>query len=334
MNNLTIFNTLGEYNEFKQKEMPYTNVSYVGENDTVYYFKEDIETAPFTVKIVDLDPNYNECELWCQGLNGEAKFRIGDTDWQQHDGTELIKGLHNNDEIQIIAKHGSNLGDMAVWINEGWDTELIGKVELSGNIMSYINGEDYLQDPEVHQAFNWAEWRYKQTFKDISNLWLPYRLFADNTFNGLFNGCTALENIPTVKANYVPANGLYGMYGGCTSLTEATVDVQLVNDQAWGTAFEIFADCTSLETLYISKDTNLCPQQYIHGQGICARCTSLNAVYNYSPNWVDLATDLTDPTLISQTGTLYYVDYGNNMNYDPNEMVPSGWTKTAIQLPQ
>ena len=96
--------------------------------------------------------------------------------------------------------------------------------KVYGNIMSLLNGENFITNSEFQaNTNNQFSGLLRTTYLvDASNLILPALTLYSSSYNGMFRGDTNLVYGPKLlPALDVPADGYSSMFEGCTSLVEA-----------------------------------------------------------------------------------------------------------------
>lgn len=336
MGNLYKFDTLAKYNDNKNS-LPYINVSYVSENDTVYYNdeKSEIEQQPLTYKIITLpDTTYCRFRFYSNDYATYVKYKINDGDWIDADNLSdiSIDNIQLNDEIQIVANWRRGIASIAVWRNESWGDWIEGaRVKVYGNWFSTVNGFDYKTNPHfdknkddrydsINPVCGEAGW----LIEDISGLWIPTRYLTHFEFYRFYQYLDKLKTptdirLETANDDHEDASAFIE---SCinSNITTGTISAEHSIYRSYERAF----DNSSINTLMIEKLS--CNLEY----EIAGGCSNLTTIYNYTNYSVKITDDFNN---IPATGTLYYVDYGQDMAYDPTQMVPSGWTCTAIQNP-
>ena len=113
-------------------------------------------------------------------------------------------------------------------INSYNGTKIAGgtaEVKVYGNIMSLLDETGFatLSDPITLPSTNTFNglflWYDKLT--DASGLKLPATTLADNCYEDMFNGCSALTAAPELKATTLADYCYHGMFQGCSNLTTA-----------------------------------------------------------------------------------------------------------------
>ena len=281
MNNyLTTFSNIAAYNQFlDSNDCPPVNVSYITSTSEVKYYKDTPEAIPFTVEIDTLpsgvsevypkfymetyDPNYPNGDkiIW-------LKYKINNGSWVEYpetwnnnpDGSQLhavniTTTLAEGDKISFIS---NNLRYNFYFNSDYWFLEQNTdglRVNISGNIMSLVYGDDYLYaTPDYYEG---SKLYFNNMFsgstflKDASDLVLPKHNLPDpitennqGIFEEMFSGCTNLVSGPNILAKELPFKACKRMYLGCTNLTDiGTISAKTVH----GRAFDwMYFECTSI----------------------------------------------------------------------------------------
>lgn len=127
-----------------------------------------------------------------------------------------------------------NTGDKIIFkgtntsLASAWDAynyfDATKQFKVYGNIMSLLNGEDFITNSEFQTNTNnqFAGLLRTTYLVDASNLILPALTLYSSSYNGMFRGDTNLVYGPKLlPALDVPADGYSSMFEGCTSLVEA-----------------------------------------------------------------------------------------------------------------
>ena len=145
-----------------------------------------------------------------------------------------------------------------------------GEVELSGNIMSLLYGDDFADKTEL-TAIN--------TFRGIfgglkvvnaENLVLPATTLTTGCYMEMFSACASLITAPRLTAPILEPQCYYEMFNGCTSLTTApTLPATTLASDCYG---YMFYGCTNLVNAPELPATTLASYCY---QYMFQGCTSL-----------------------------------------------------------
>jgi len=200
--------------------------------------------------------------------------------------TEISQTLSAGEKILIkgtgtgftYAGSGSSYG--ALRINS------TGKFNISGNIISLIRENNYLEnsslpEPVQEQGTAYALsgfFRSSTNLVSAENLCLPTQKLTKYCYLYLFQGCTSLTKPPKLPAKKLSENCYQSMFNGCTSLTTApelpaTTLIKYCYDN-------MFSGCSSLTTMPKLPAKILARNCY---SNMFSGCTSLTSVSTTLP---------------------------------------------------
>lgn len=219
-----------------------------------------------------------------------------------------------------------------------------GAVTVGGNIMSLLDAN--CEQTTVPKS------AFCNLFKDCSNLTirnltLPATTVGEDSYYGMFAGCTKITTAPALPATTLGESCYRGMFYGCTSLKTAPVlsATTLVRgcyaamfngctsletapelpatSVAFACYYEMFKGCTSLETAPVLPATSLAIECY---SGMFEGCTKLNSVAVGFTDW-QTKDDATKNWLkgVAASGT-FTCDKELNTSTTGESYVPNGWT--------
>ena len=194
--------------------------------------------------------------------------------------------------------------------------------EAEGNIMSLIYGDDFKNNSTI-RSDNTFNGLFKGCTNLVSaeNLVLPATTLIYNCYQSMFQGCTSLTTAPELPATTLADKCYYSMFEGCTSLITAPKELpatKLVNF----CYYDMFYGCTSLTTAPELPATTLATQCYKY---MFYRCTNLNYIKC-------LATDISASYCtynwvsgVASTGT--FVKAAGMTSWETGTKgIPTGWT--------
>lgn len=256
------------------------------------------------------------------------------TDWQRFTSVDYI--IVN--EGQAIYLKGINLAGLDCSRSEDGGQDEQGALPLflvkdddtyincSGNIMSLIYGDNYLNWDEIPIEYCFAylfgtrdhDYSFKQ-LKDCSQLILPNTV-TEYCYYDMFSYCPNLIKGPELPA-IVLAEGCYkGMFHYCTSLTTApklpatTLETNCYN--------AMFRYCTSLTEAPELPATTLVNYCYNHMFTYCDNLNYIKAMFTTTPS-----TNYTFEWTYHVAGTGTFVkNSAATWNVTGYNGVPSGWT--------
>lgn len=145
-----------------------------------------------------------------------------------------------------------------------------GKCKISGNIMSLVNGDDFLSTNAI------SDYQFDGLFQNSDGLWdaseliLPAHIIEKYAYAYMFNGCTNLQQAPELLGEYMDDYCYKGMFEGCTSLTTPPALPAFYLDL--GCYEEMFKGCTSLIEMPDLKASSVAQSSY---SKMFSGCTSL-----------------------------------------------------------
>jgi hypothetical protein len=96
-----------------------------------------------------------------------------------------------------------------------------GAFNVGGNAMSLLWGDDYASHSEFSTSATYelsSLFYYATTLISAENLILPAMTMHDNTYNDMFNHCSALTTSPLLPAQTLAASSYKRMFQYCSSL--------------------------------------------------------------------------------------------------------------------
>lgn len=223
-----------------------------------------------------------------------------------------------------------------------------GRIEAMGNAFSMAYGDDFREVNDVSGTIGILNGLFKQCSKLVSakNLSLPAMILGEQSYDGMFYGCTSLVEVPKLPATTL-ANYCYRyMFQKCSGLTTPPeLPAEIIADRAY---FGMFSGCLSLTTAPELRATSL--DEYCYGS-MFSGCTSLRTApdlpattlrsgcytkmfyYCSSLNYIKmLATDISASSClqnwvsgVAQTGT-FVKNSAAQWSVTGASGIPSGWT--------
>ena len=195
------------------------------------------------------------------------------------------------------------------------------KVNVYGNIMSLIYGDNFVDKKTLADRFTFIKLFYSYTNLLLAeNLILPATTLASYCYDSMFNGCTSLTTSPVLPATTLKNYCYEYMFEGCTSLTTAPKlpATTLAKNCYQG----MFYRCTNLvtaPTLPATTLANWCYDSMFNG------CTSLNYIKCLATDIS--ATSCTSSWLngVASSGT--FVKAASMTSWTTGKSgIPTGWT--------
>ncbi len=337
------------------------HASWTVENNTVQY-NLNLNYMHFTCADgvnsfqIKLNPNNTLVQL-----NAVDMFwSYNKTDWQRFTSDNYI----TVNEGQAIYLKGINLAGLDCSRSEGGGRDEQSALPLflvkdddtyincSGNIMSLIYGDNYLNWDEIPIEYcftylfgsNSSNYRFKQ-LKDCSQLILPntvteycyYYMFsycpnlikgpelpvailAEGCYKGMFSNCTSLTDYYTLPATTLARSCYQEMFYNCRSLTIAPeLPATILARSCYN---RMFQNCKSLTRAPELPATNLVEYCYNQMFIYCENLNYIKAMFtttpsnSYTASWV---------SGVSATGT-FVKNSAATWNVTGTNGIPSGWT--------
>ncbi len=199
--------------------------------------------------------------------DGTLEYSTNGSTWNTWDGTEIsssgnklyLRGTGNT-------KIGGN-GDKYKFVFTGTNAL---RIACEGNIENLLDYKTVSAGNHPTMANNCYQRMFNGCTALTSAPELPATTLANNCYSSLFSGCTSLTTPPELPATTL-ANYCYkSMFEGCTSLT--TVPSLPATTLANNCYYSMFEGCTSLTTPPELPVTTLTPQCYSY---MFQNCTSL-----------------------------------------------------------
>ena len=263
-----------------------------------------------------------------------------------------------NDEISIakdsiILLRGKNKDGWGIynetakkWTQNG-NILITGNVALSGKITALVDEGEFWAHYLPNRCFS-SLFKDSTGIRSITSNFLPSPTLDAMCYNGLFSGCTSLENAPSLPATtlYVAcyasmfkdckalkvapnlpatvlADGCYNsMFNGCTSLENApSLPATTLKTSCY---IAMFKDCKALKVAPDLPATTLVENCY---KEIFSGCSSLQSIsIGYTGSYNDLYFNSWTKDICLSGGTFYYNGEGSIASFRfPN----SSWIKKS-----
>lgn len=244
--------------------------------------------------------------------------------------TTTISGTKSFGTINIGQKiifKGNNKRLAYTWNTYNYFTAT-KQFKVYGNIMSLLNGDDFITNSEFQTgtSFQFAGLLRTTYLVDASNLILPATTLYESSYNGMFRGSTNLVYGPKLlPALDVPHDAYSSLFEGCTSLVEAP-EILATTVSGDGALNRMF--CMSRNSKVTAAMT----------KGPILRITNPAAYANVYQQLFCGNGSLTEVTIITQGTNLSFADWLNYTNSGVIKKlstttltsgangVPSGWT--------
>lgn len=280
----------------------------------------------------DYSEYYNEYLTFDVKKAGEIKFKY------QSD-TYLSKSIYYSTDKEnwtnvISSSVGTSLGTFNVGDKiyiKGTETKYAStfddgntfvceaEVEVSGNIMSLIYGDNFKENTEIHEFYTFCNLFASPNIISAENLILPSKQLVPYCYAQMFRSCTSLVSAPKLPSTKL-ADGCYQeMFAHCPLLK---VMPNLPATTLMPDCYKsMFSDCASLiKTSKLPADI-LVRGCYVNMFNGCSNLKFIKALFTTSPdvsyteNWVNN---------VSPTGTFIKADEALWEVIGPNG-IPTGW---------
>ena len=233
--NLKLFNEHSEYTEFVQTDdFTRPNVSYCIEEDEVHY-------NPI------IHPDYSKEYLTFIALeNCTFSFYRNPIQYSLDEGNTWSTLQSEENSPTVLA------GEKILWKMSGTDPgttgigtfSSTGRFDVSGNIMSLVNGDDFY-DTSIIQSYQfYSLFYYCEYLVHAENLILPSSNIPQYGYMSMFGDCSSLISTPKLTMTTVGNYGCAAMFSRCTSLINAPeIYAVNLNDRSF---WRLFNNCTSL----------------------------------------------------------------------------------------
>ena len=293
------------------------NVSYCKDNNEVHYNPsgwkyeyltfEVVEGGTITIKATDAS------------VAKTISYKVNDGEWTELTTStteQAFGGTLNVGDKVLVRGNNATYGTLRYYNNFSGTA----KVNVYGNIMSLISGDDFADSITLSEGFT-----FMRLFNGYTNLLsaeklvLPATTLADNCYQNMFQG-TSIITAPELPATTL-ASGCYGgMFYNCTSLTSAP---ELPATTLATYCYQnMFKGCTSLTKAPELPATTLAIACY---QNMFQGCTSLNyikAMFTTTPS-----TSYTNYWVynVASTGT-FVKNSAATWDVTGNDGIPTGCT--------
>lgn len=219
------------YSEGREIQRVFSYGKLVWEKDPI-----DYNITPFTVKAVD-----GGVSVWLGKINKntgktisvDIKYSLNGGSWINGKSLSTIK-LNRNDRLSIIAL------DIDFFTVSG------GLVDIYGNIMSLIYGDDFIgQTVWTERTRYYANSSFfNGDIRNAKNLILPATTLSKNAYRNMFYNKISLITAPSLPATTLSEGCYTSMFYGCPNLIKAPdLPAKKLVKGCYG---GMFAYCTSL----------------------------------------------------------------------------------------
>lgn len=193
------------------------------------------------------------------------------------------------------------------------------KFNIYGNIMSLINGDDFVGTSTITGTYCFASLLRGSKVVSAKHLVMP-SVLGTFCFQNTFYGCTSLVDAPELRADSMTESCYNGMFYNCTSLVEEPVI--RATTAAKNCCWQMFYGCTSLTKAPVLKPLTLSTTCYHAMFDGCSSLNYIKALFKTTPSssytqyWV---------RGVASSGT-FVKNSSATWNVTGNDGIPSGWT--------
>ena len=146
-------------------------------------------------------------------------YKLNSNDWTQWDYNTVTI---NKDDILYLK--GDNSNEFSTSGSAYNNFSITGKVELGGNIMSLLYGDDFENNNTLPGTWIFYKLFYNCTgIISAKNLILPATTLANYCYNSMFENCTSLTEAPQLPATTLKNYCYYNMFYNCRKLNHITM---------------------------------------------------------------------------------------------------------------
>ena len=191
-------------------------------------------------------------------------------DWEEYKTVDQAIPSNSEHKLYFRGLGNSRLSDGT----DGYSTFVLNGTDISctGNIETLLNYKDVIENKHPAMASYALAGLFEGCAALIEAPTLPSTTLADHCYHSMFKDCTSLTTAPDLPATTM-ADGCYmKMFMGCTSLTAAPGLASSALDKHCYS--EMFSGCTSLASAPDLPATTMAEGCYL---GMFENCTSLTA---------------------------------------------------------
>ena len=230
------FQSINDYDTYINGNPILPNVSFVGENQDVYYKNGEPTPPPHDYTQDYLTLTFLEDNGSISSYEDSVYFSTDGENWETS-----LENLSNGSIVYVK-------GDVKYFDGSSFSIlEVSGRYNAEGNIMSIYDSENF----SAITSFNSDE-RIAAVFAgteiiSAENVVFPATTLAPYCYFRMFLGCSSLVNAPELPATTLANFCYYEMFNGCTSLTTAPElpATTLTN----GCYSDMFLGCSSLSSI-------------------------------------------------------------------------------------
>lgn len=229
MNNLKIFNTVEEYQAWKDvDDYVYPNICKVGD-EVIYNNYPD----PFWIEALE-----DVSAMYTHGTSTYAYYSYDKITWIRFTASVILR---RGEKIYIKHKSDSSSSPYL---------EISGKYNVGGNILSLKKGSDYLIKSKINNVRNLFS--FGATSVVSAKELILAAAGSNEAYRGFFKNCSLLIDAPKIPKSVV-TECYKEMFENCTSLTKAP-SLSILSSSGYGWYNSMFKGCTKLSYIKMMYD--------------------------------------------------------------------------------
>ena len=280
-----------------------------------------VEDKPYMTMKVD-ESNSGET-LITPTLNGSfssnpnLQYRVNEGNWN-----EYVFGQTGDIHVvagDVVNWKGNNPNGLSKNNSIYMNFSISDNVHLSGNIMSLIYNEDFVDKTVIPNDYCFFRFFKGSSIKTVSSDFLPSTTLTEGCYQYMFSGCTSLTKAPELPATTLAERCYWSMFENCSSLVTAPSlpATTLVNF----CYIFMFYNCKALTTAPELPATILSSSCY---QNMFLGCSNLNYVKSHATD-ISASNALSNWLLnVAASGT--FVKPAGVSYKTGGDGIPSGWT--------
>ena len=191
--------------------------------------------------------------------------------------------------------------------------------DVEGNPASLIYGEYFSGKTTVPK---YAFYDLFQLQPVINASGMTITAVGNNSYKWMFSNCHKLVSVPKIQLSTMAIRCFYGMFDGCTALTNVPTDMLTATTLASECYYEMFRNCASLTVAPKLPATTLAKGCY---RGMFLMCLSLNSITCLA-TYVS-ATDCTKEWVIGVAANGTFTKASGFLGWSQGiDGIPNGWT--------
>jgi hypothetical protein len=141
-----------------------------------------------------------------------------------------------------------------------------GKVNLSGNIMSLIHGDNFVDKVVLTEMWTFVGLFADALIVSAKNLVLPATTLTNGCYRDMFSACEYLVDAPELPATTIETRCYYSMFDGCINLEKAP-ELPAKNIALTYCYRYLFRDCAKINYIKCLGETHIsnATNQWVNG---------------------------------------------------------------------